>query len=269
MRDCRIRSTRNALRCRRAILGKPLEREMSVLAITRADPANHPVARLLICALPRFPTAKQGPFRQVTSRRRHVQDFTVIHLNGLAKVAPASLENAALTRGESLAPVYQATTTFRPAAATDGPLTGQPLISQLSEWTGRGLLQLFCCRVTNGCRVSLCRSGRDKPPVRLPTLVRRSLALSHTRSSNWASSESLPSASIAAYRRVMLAGNGACSSPSSMLRLRPSTQIAPTRPSGSGINETKPCSVCVLSVCGTMGLPQVVPPSLDRAILTS
>src|SRR5512145_3195027 len=51
---------------------------------------------------------------------------------GFPDVAPASVENATLTLCLPPAPVNHATATFRPAAAIDGPFTGQPLISQLS-----------------------------------------------------------------------------------------------------------------------------------------
>src|SRR5688572_28395542 len=124
---------------------------MSVLAITAGWP-KYPsgCTRLtLICPPSTFPdsqhTSADPSGNNKASTRPRVSPSSTSA--ALPKVAPASLENAALTRGESLAPVYQATITFRPAAATDGPLTGQPLISQLSEWTGRGPLQLFCCRV--------------------------------------------------------------------------------------------------------------------------
>ena len=133
---------------RRAIRGKPLEREISVLAIT-AGSSSEPLGctRLtLICPPSAFPDSQQtraDPSGNIkASTRPRVSPSSTS--TALPKVAPASLENAALTRGESLAPVYQAITTFRPSAATDGPLTGHPLISQLSECTGRGPVQLFC-----------------------------------------------------------------------------------------------------------------------------
>src|SRR5688500_5129231 len=50
--------------------------------------------------------------------------------------------------------------------------------------------------------------------------------------------------------------------------LRPSSQTAPSRPSGNEISDTNPCSVCVPSRCGTIGLVQLWPPSFDREMFT-
>src|SRR5829696_7451295 len=60
---------------------------------------------------------------------------------GAPNVAPASAENATFTCGSPPAPVNHATATLRPAAAIDGPFTGQPLISQLSACTTCGFPQ--------------------------------------------------------------------------------------------------------------------------------
>src|SRR5829696_3921766 len=68
----------------------------------------------------------------------------------------------------------------------------------------------------------------------------------------------------------MLWGAGACSSVSFIpFMLRPSSQTAPSFPSDSGMSETKPCSVCVLSRCGTTDLFQLLPPSFDCEMFTS
>src|SRR5215211_7366310 len=70
----------------------------------------------------------------------------------------------------------------------------------------------------------------------------------------------------------MPTGSGDSSAPCSSFKpfsARPSTHTAPSLPSASGSSETKPCSVCVPSVCGTTARPHVFPPSFERATFTS
>src|SRR5687768_17849204 len=100
--------------------GKPLDREISVLAITAGDPTN-PSARTrrtLIAPLSAFPdnqhTSAELSGNNKTSTRPCVSPSST--WIGAPNVAPASAENAIFTCGSPPAPVYHATATFRPAA---------------------------------------------------------------------------------------------------------------------------------------------------------
>src|SRR5688572_10300478 len=148
-----------------AILGKPLEREMSVLAITAGGPSWPPGCTRLTLIAPPSAVPESQHTRADPSFNNTTSALPMVSPSSTAmappKVPPASLEKATFTRGSSLAPVYQTTATRLPSTATDGPLTGQPLSSQLSENTFRGALQFPGCPFTNWIsRTSLSERSR-------------------------------------------------------------------------------------------------------------
>src|SRR6266849_1272791 len=86
---------------------------------------------------------------------------------------------------------------------------------------------------------------------------------SHVRVSSAASSCTWARESTVAYRIDL----SPSSFPSAIFR--PSSQVTPTPPRGSGAREAKPCSVLRPSRLSAKGLLQVRPPSIDIAICTS
>src|SRR5436853_6092779 len=85
---------------------------------------------------------------------------------------------------------------------------------------------------------------------------------SHTRLSICTSAPKVPFGRMLVYI-------SAISPSSSLAMLRPSSQMALSFPSGVGTNETNPCCRFLPSRCGTIGLLQAAPPSLENTRLTS
>ncbi|MCS4088371.1 hypothetical protein GGQ10_003218 [Salinibacter ruber] len=177
---------------------------------------------------------------------------------GSPNCRPPSAENATLTRGTPPGAVYHAAATRSPAAASAGPLTGQPSIRHPSSWRTAGSDHDWPSnRTSRMLRTS--SADRSRYATRASPLVRTAVVGQHSqvRSSSSARCSTVPVASSTPPRRVI---SPPC--PSRPAIVRPSSQTASRRSSGHGSSETKPCSVAVPSSCGLTADRHVPAPSV-------